>query len=120
MIYRIRTVQNGVEGEIKLFDFAGSEQLNQDQSNHDATAKLEAIGINFTILLFKQLIIRRLDCKKGAHKVNLSQSLGLPLLSCLREILQKKNNETRQKKIIFIANITPNVIDVKQTQNTLV
>lgn len=80
---------------------------------------MEAVMINFTILMFKNLIIRRRNNKKNHHKVDLSQAVGSPLLHCLRELLSKNPKDKRVKKLIFIANITPNVIDIQQTENTL-
>lgn len=68
------------------------------------------------------MIIRRRETKnknKNGHKADLSQTIGLPVITCIRELFNYDKDDTRTKKLIFIANISPNVNDIKQTENTL-
>lgn len=65
------------------------------------------------------MLLRRQD--KQLSKKQVIPPARIPFLNMLREIINVHPNPklNRKKKLIFIANINPNVIDIQQTQNTL-
>jgi len=94
-------------GKISFIDLAGSER-GADTMDSDRQRRLEGAEINKSLLALKECI-RALDRQDGGHV----PFRGSKLTQVLRDSF------TGNSRTVMIANISPNVLSVEHTLNTL-